>query len=254
MTTEPAYSADRSLRGKLRRRLVRGLARRPARLNLDRPMVTFTFDDAPDTAVTNGAKVLEAHGARGSYYVSTSLAGGEGPMGRYATREALMAVAARGHELACHTANHLDCGQARAAQILAEVDANAEAFKAWGAAPATQFAYPYGDVSLDAKRALGGRFKILRALHKGLIETGTDLNQAPAIGIEGARGEDMALRWLKRARDRKAWLLLYTHDVCETPSPWGSTPQVLGALIEAAKSMDFEIVTLSEGSRRLLTA
>ena len=53
------YSADRSLKGKLRRRFAKLVSRRPARLALDRPMVTFAFDDPPATATREGAAILE---------------------------------------------------------------------------------------------------------------------------------------------------------------------------------------------------
>ena len=38
-------------------------------------MVSFTFDDLPKSAVTTGAGMLEAHGARGTFYVSGGLVG-----------------------------------------------------------------------------------------------------------------------------------------------------------------------------------
>lgn len=252
MTPEsPAYGADRSLRGKLRRRLVRLAARRPARLTLERPMVSFTFDDAPVSATQAGAQALEAHGLRGTYYVAVGLAGQKGPAGRYASAQEMMAAEAKGHELACHTFSHLDCGEADARTIGADVDLNVAALSQWGARPATNFAYPYGDVSLDAKRALGGRFDVLRALHPGMIRTGVDLNQAPAVGIEGLDGQTAALRWLQRTAATKGWLLLYTHDVVEQPSRWGCTPAALQAVIAAALALEFDIVTVAEGAKRL---
>jgi peptidoglycan/xylan/chitin deacetylase (PgdA/CDA1 family) len=249
--TDQAYSADRSFRGKLRRRLVRLGARRPARLRLARPMVSFTFDDAPQTAARGGAAILESQGARGTYYVSVGLAGQDGPVGRCASEADMTAVAARGHEIACHTFSHLDCGQADAGRIAEDVDRNAAALSGWRVGEVTNFAYPYGDVSLAAKRALGRRFNVLRALHPGVIRDGVDLNQAPAVGIEGAGGEAKAMGWLRRAAAAKAWLILYTHDVAEQPSPWGCTPDALRSLIDAARAMDFDIVTVSEGARRL---
>jgi len=245
------YSPDRSLKGKLRRRLVRLMERRPAKRAPDRPMVSFTFDDAPATAVTEGRAALEAHGVRGAYFVSAGLAGRTGPMGLNAEREALMAAAAAGHELACHTFSHLDCGRADRRTIEADVDRNAAALSDWGAAPATTFAYPYGDVSLAAKKALGGRYDLLRGLHHGLIEAGTDLNQAPAVGIEGPDGEAIAMSWIDLAVERGAWLILYTHDVDARPSPFGCTPTVLQRLIDRALARDAAIVTVAEGARRL---
>jgi len=245
------YSADRSLKGKLRRRLVRLVERRPARRAPTRPMVSFSFDDAPATAVVEGRAALEAHGLSGTYFISVGLAGLTGPMGLNAEREALMGAAAAGHELACHTFSHLDCGQADRPTIEADVDRNTAALSDWGAAPATTFAYPYGDVSLAAKKALGGRYDLLRGLHHGLVEAGTDLNQAPAVGIEGPDGEAIAMSWIDLALERKAWLILYTHDVVEQPSPFGCTPAVLKGLIAHAMARDAEIVTVAEGARRL---
>ena len=60
------YAADPSLTGKLRRRYARLTHRRPARLTLDRPVVSFTFDDVPESAVHEGAPVLETEGVRGT--------------------------------------------------------------------------------------------------------------------------------------------------------------------------------------------
>jgi len=251
MNGPAVYQADMSLSGKLRRRLVRLMARRPAKLDLQRPMVSFTFDDAPHSAATVGAEILEAHGARGTYYVAAGLAGQDGPAGRYASAEQMIAVERAGHELACHTYSHLDCGLAGAAQIAADVARNVEALQQWGARPATNFAYPYGDVCLDAKQSLGGRYDVLRALHPGVIRTGVDLNQAPSVGVEGPDGASLAQTWLKCAAASKTWLILYTHDVADQPSIWGCTPADLKALVAEAVALGFDIVTVAEGAKRL---
>ena len=102
-----------------------------------------------------------------------------------------------------------------------------------------------------AKAALGGRYKVLRALNHGLIEHGTDLNQAPAVGIEGPDGERTAHAWLGRAIKRKAWLILYSHDVSDSPTDWGCTPGALERLIEASLAAGCEVVTVAEGARRI---
>lgn len=246
-----AYSADRSLKGKLRRRIAKLSVRRPIRMQLDRPMVTFGFDDAPVTATTTGAQILEARGVRGVYYFSAGLVGGVGPMGVYAEREDAIRLAAAGHEVACHTFTHLDCGQADRKTVTENVDRNAVDLDAWGLPERESFAYPYGDVSIPAKRALGGRYRTLRTVTAGLIENGSDANQLPAVGIEGEDGEVKALRWLDRAAGRKAWLMLYTHDVEPNPSNWGCTPETLGHLVDAAIARGFDVVTAAEGARRL---
>ena len=251
MSVEDAYAADSSLKGKLRRRYARLVHRRPARVRLDRPMVSFSFDDAPLSAVENGAALLEARGARGTFFIAMGLAGRTGPMGRFAGAGDLERLVKAGHELGCHTHSHLDCGQASVADIEAEVLKSRAALTGLGAPTPVTFAYPYGDVSPAAKRALAGRFALLRALHHGLIRDGADLNQAPAVGIEGPGGEAVATRWLEQALSERAWLILYTHDVAEDATPWGCTPQVLGRLIDRALAGGADVVTVEEGCRRI---
>ncbi|HYD46431.1 MAG TPA: polysaccharide deacetylase family protein [Phenylobacterium sp.] len=251
MSPADAYQPDRSLKGKLRRRLVRLAHRRPVSRAPSRPMISFTFDDAPLSATTTGAAILEQRGLRGVYYVSAGLAGQDGPMGRYAEAADYRRLAEGGHEIACHTFSHLDCGQAGERAASADVDRNAETLAAWGLPAPASFAYPYGDVSGGPKAALEPLFGSLRALHHGVVTAGSDLNQLPAVGIEGAEGEAVARRWLGEAARRKAWLILYTHDVAETPSPWGCTPDALANLADEALALGFDVVTAAEAVERL---
>ncbi|MBV9511590.1 MAG: polysaccharide deacetylase family protein [Caulobacteraceae bacterium] len=251
MSSPDEYQVDRSLKGKLRRRLVRLAERRPAKVALERAMVSFAFDDVPISALTHGAPMLEARDLRGTFFVSAGLAGQSGAMGRYATSADWKSLVAEGHELACHTYSHLDCGTASEAAIIADIERNQEAIADWGGGRFSTFAYPYGDVSLAAKRAVGRRFALARGVHRGLITTGVDLNQAPAVGIEGPAGGIHARRWLEYAVSRKAWVIFFTHDVSDAPSPMGCTPDVFREVVDRARSFRCDIVTVAEGARRL---
>jgi len=245
-----AYQADTSWRGKLRRRTVRLAARRPARAP-ERPMISFSFDDVPASATETGAAILETRGLKGTFYVAAALAGTDAATGRIAEPAAIRRLAQAGHEIGCHTYSHLDCGQAAPCDAVEDVARNAEALGQWGAGRPATFAYPYGDVAPGSKRALAGRFALLRALHPGLIVAGTDLNQAPAVPVEGPFGEALAMRWLGRAASQRAWLILCMHDVADAPSPWGCAPATLERLADAALAAGFDVVTVAVGAGRL---
>lgn len=248
---DDAYHADHSIIGKVRRRVARVMHRRPLARAPERPILSVSFDDAPQTAAVTGARILEARGLRGTYYVSAGLAGSDIPMGRCADAEDIRRLARAGHEIACHTYSHLDCGQASGEAAEADVVRNAETLAGWGGRDLTSFAYPYGDVGIAPKGVLARRFSTLRGLHHGLIEKGTDLNQAPAVGIEGPTGEQVARLWLDRAKARTAWLILYTHDVRPEPSPWGCTPEALAGIIDDAAVAGFEILTVGDATKAL---
>jgi peptidoglycan/xylan/chitin deacetylase (PgdA/CDA1 family) len=246
------YRADPSLKGKLRRRFVRLAHRRPAPGHIDRPMVTFAFDDTPASAVRAGAPILESRGVRGTYFFCAGLAGESGHMGEYATREDMKRVAEAGHEIGCHTYSHIDCGQASGVEVDDELGLNAAMLSDWGIADRLEtFAYPYGDVGFPGKREAAQRFALSRGLHPGLIEHGSDLAQAPSVGIEGEDGEAKARTWLDRAFHRKAWVILFTHGVEDKPTPFGAAADALARLVDEALARGFEVVTAAEGARRM---
>lgn len=49
--------------------------RKTVLLQVDEPIVSFTFDDFPKSAAQAGKDILERHGWRGSYYASGALMG-----------------------------------------------------------------------------------------------------------------------------------------------------------------------------------
>lgn len=243
------YTPDRSLVGKLRRRVVGLHARRPAPHAPERGMVSFSFDDVPASAAEEGAAVLRRAGVRGTFFIASGLCGGEGHMGRFANREQVAALAAEGHEIGCHTRSHGDLARVSEPDMAAELDANHKALAECGApAPAT-FAYPYGEVGFAAKRVAGGRFALARTVTAGLVRRGSDLAQAPSVGLEGEAGEAVAARWIDRAAASGAWLILFTHDVRARPSPWGCTPETLERTVALALARGLRPVTVAEGAR-----
>jgi peptidoglycan/xylan/chitin deacetylase (PgdA/CDA1 family) len=245
------YSADRSLRGKLRRRLARLSQPRNVNFRLERPMLSVTFDDAALSAAVDGARILEEAGARGTYFVAAGLCGRQEPIGPCLGEADIRRLVASGHEIGCHTLTHLDCGSADADRIERDVDCNQALLQTYGAPPSQTFSYPYGEVSATARRALAGKYRAMRALQPGISATSVDLNQLPAVGIEGHGGEDIAAVWIERAARKNAWLVLYTHDVRREPSPWGCTPQALEKLVAHAIGLGFEIQTVARALDRI---
>ncbi len=252
--TDGVYRADPSLRGKLRRRLVRLYHRRPAAISPRRPMISFSFDDTPRSSATTGAEILEAHGARGTYLVCGAMTGSLFTTGRLASDVELCGLAKRGHEIGCHTFDHIDCGQMSEAVIASSLDANAQALKGLGLPTPSSFAYPYGDVSAAAKRAVAPRFNLARGLHPGLVRKGTDLLQAPALGLEGETSLDEARGWMLRAVNDPAWLILFTHNVHDQPGEFDISAQGFNALVGDAAAMGFLFVTLKEGTAVVMGA
>jgi len=250
--TDEVYRPDLSLKGKLRRRIVRLQHRRTVRPlrapRRVRPLISFCFDDVTDTAFSVGAQLLQARGLHGSFFVCAGLLGETGHMGPYATADQVVQAAAGGHEIGCHTYSHLDCGQATAGEIARDLDRNSKALLSLGLPEPATFAYPFGDVSAEAKAVAGDRFQLCRALHHGVLGPGADLNQAPAVGIEGDDGEAVAQRWMQAAARQGGWLILYTHILGPSASEFGCSVQTFTRLIDQAVDGGFDIVTVKRGA------
>ncbi len=245
------YTADRSLGGKLRRRLALFSAPRTVSFELDRPMLSVTFDDAALSAASDGARLLEDAGARGTYYVAAGLCGRQEPIGPCLAEADIKRLVAAGHEIGCHTMTHLDCGTADVERIVRDIDDNQAQLRIYGAPPSQTFSYPYGEVSAKARRTLASRYRAMRALQPGISRTSADLNQLPAVGVEGPDGEAIADAWLDKAVRGNAWLILFTHDVRREPSPWGCTPAALERLLKRANALGFDIRTVAGALDRI---
>jgi peptidoglycan/xylan/chitin deacetylase (PgdA/CDA1 family) len=218
-------------------REIRGFLRtRPAEVNWTGGAVSFSFDDFPRSAWTNGGRILENRGCRGTYYAAMGMAGTANHLGPMFEPGDLPAAHARGHEIACHTFNHRDCNKASPAEIADEVDANAAALsRVLGGAPVENFAYPFGGVSLTAKSLLGGRFASCRGTGRGLNQGSVDLADLFAISIYSHTFDRARLcQLIDDAQAAGGWLIFYTHDVAEEPSPFGCTPAQLDTIVAYA--------------------
>src|ERR1700723_2303423 len=91
-----------------RRRAASLLFKRSVLINPERPLISFTFDDFPKSALEVGGAILNRSGLTGTYYAALGLLGGETHTGRMFDADDLKLLLERGHELGCHTFSHCD--------------------------------------------------------------------------------------------------------------------------------------------------
>jgi peptidoglycan/xylan/chitin deacetylase (PgdA/CDA1 family) len=242
----------------LARRLSLAIGKRtpvkPVRSRLTRAVASLSFDDVPRSATLAGAAVLEAAGARGSYYVCGSHTGRTFEGADQHRLDDLSRLADAGHEIGCHTYAHLDATLAGYAARLRDHAANrafaAEALA--GEAPST-FAYPYGSTSLRSKLFYSKRFLACRGVRAGLNAGLIDLAELRAVPIESHRFDVARVRDLAaEARERRGWLVFFTHDVAPEPTRYGCRREELEAVVGALADADIEVLTVRDAARRVL--
>jgi peptidoglycan/xylan/chitin deacetylase (PgdA/CDA1 family) len=222
--------------GPIRRGMLGVLYRRTVPLGDHAPIVTFTFDDFPRTALTAGAAILEGYGVRATFYVAMSFMKKTNDLGEQFDNKDLITVRTHGHELASHTFSHFSAREVSFEKFADNVREGREKISAVaGIDDSGNFAYPYGDVTFKAKRNLGPKLISSRGTCGGINGPTVDLNLLRANSLYGGLDQFERVRNLLLQNQReKGWLIFYTHDVREKPSKFGCTPGLLEAAVSAA--------------------
>ena len=165
-------------------RLATHLSVEPFRLLNETPMVSFTFDDIPKSAATTGAKLLEEHDARGTFYVSGGLVGtASSDWARSMPRTSSNCIA-HGHEIGCHTFSHTRACDLDAEALDAEIARNRRYLRALDPSIKVEnFAYPFGYGSFGRKGQLKQAFQSCRSIVPGVNSDTVDLQFLRAMPL-----------------------------------------------------------------------
>lgn len=251
-TTEKAYEPSTSLGAKVARKLLPMRARRDLKFKLERPLVSFTFDDFPRSARYQGGDILAMQGWRATYYVAAGLMGIANHHGESFREIDLEHVQACGHEIAGHTYSHLDCAANSSKTVLDEIERNTAALKALGVSnPIEHFAWPYGTTNAAHKSMLADHFKSMRGVNSGVHYGKADLNLLKSTPLFSGPKLETALLHLSSLKKKPGWLIFFTHDVRPNPSEWGINQRDFGKVIAAVKDCGAEVLPVGKAIKKL---
>jgi peptidoglycan/xylan/chitin deacetylase (PgdA/CDA1 family) len=241
-----AAALQTRLRNLARRVSASAVSTRTVRMVNPRPIASFSFDDFPKSAVSQGAAILEQGGLRGTYYLSARFESLSEDGIDYYDRDDLKRLFDYGHEIGCHTASHIHAPDLTAARLGKELETNAAfVHEALGDVRMTTFAFPFGDIDLRTKLFMQDRFAACRTTSPGLNRDVADLGGLRAISLYSGSSDAERIRAVAReAAAPRAWLIFYTHDVSDSPSPFGCTPELLQTAVEAVVEAGFEVLPI----------
>jgi len=212
-----------------------------------RPIISFTFDDFPRSALAIAGFMLLDNGVHGTYYVSMGLMGQESGLGDMFNGDDLQMLIADGHELACHTFSHLYCPRATTGDIQQDCGRNQCAVEdAIGGYRLRNFAFPSGGITWPAKSILKSLYNSCRTVESGINHNPIDLCFLRANPLYSSRPISETYRLIEQNREQPGWLLLYTHDVREDHSDVGCTPMYFRNILHAAVASGASIMTVAE--------
>ena len=240
------------LRGGVSRKLASYVVTKGVRARNTRPLVSFTFDDIPESAFVHGARVLEENGARGTFYIAGGLCGTTDASRRLISASDCVQLHRRGHEIGCHTFSHPVVQRLDRDGFATELDRNRDFFaRLVPELVLENFCYPYGIASLPRKWQAQARFDSCRSSRPGINAGAIDLGMIRGTPIDHTSDTAAILGAIDETVRRKGWLVLFTHDVAPDPTWIGCTPQFLDAAVKAALGRGCEIVTVRDALRRI---
>ncbi len=228
----------RHLRERVAERAVRAFPAATLNVACTRPIVSFTFDDVPETALTAGARILEKNGVRGTFYIAGGLLGMNEPDRTLISAEGCRQLVEAGHEIGCHTFAHKAVHSLSSEELRDDLEQNDDLLDGFQAgAGRRNFAYPYNQGSLRHRRLFAERYDTARGggdrINRG------EVNRSYLWGMEIRQPENDALALVNQIDAVVAepgWLVFFTHDISDTPTPYGCTPSTFATLVHYAVS------------------
>jgi peptidoglycan/xylan/chitin deacetylase (PgdA/CDA1 family) len=251
--TATATSVWPRIQGFCQRKATRSFFTRPVAIPTQTPMISFTFDDFPRSAWLTGGAILERFGVRGTYYASLGLMGTTAPTGELFVEDDASALVARGHELGCHTFDHRHSWDTKTEVFERSLIENKMALEQLiPGALFTSFSYPISPPWPLTKQIVGSRFACARGGGQTFNAGNADLNYLSAYFLEKTRHDPEAIKQLiEQNRAAGGWLIFATHDVCDSPTPYGCTPGFFEDIVHYSVTSGARIVPVAEALNSL---
>jgi len=231
---------------------------RKININLDKAIISFTFDDVPITAATNGAAILEKHNLTGTYYVALGIEninkGENSKTRKFIDESEVNQLHFNGDDIGCHTYSHLNQRKHTSNTVIKDCNKNTKSLQNILNTPSIEhFSYPFGMVNPFCKKRLRNKYKTLRTSDPGINYGNTDMSHLRAINLySNSIDRSELLEMIGLAIHNKAWLIFYTHDVCDQPSEWGVKTEDFKWLVEQCVKSESEILNINDAYKKII--
>jgi hypothetical protein len=109
------------------------------------------------------------------------------------------------------------------------------------------YAFPFGRVSPRTKRFYASHFESARGTHDGINIGRVDMAQLNVVSLETRCWNEKAIEIaIHRVLHSHGWLILYTHDVSDNPTRYGTTPKRLDWALGRIAAARIEILPMRE--------
>lgn len=207
--------------------------------------ISFTFDDAPESALMSAADILYEHHIRGTYYIAMGLM----HEGCFSASELTKCVAQL-HHIECHTYHHVNLTNNFSEELLVrETQQNLTAIQEIfpGVKVLDNFAYPFGALNQQVKKSVRKYFSSARGITSGINQGEIDLHELRAVQLYEHRAPLSAIeKYIESLQSEGGWLIFYTHDVQTAFSKYGCSAEYFRKVVELANQADITCLPVAD--------
>ena len=91
----------------------------------------------------------------------------------------------------------------------------------------------------------------MRGVTPGVHIGKADLNALKSTPLYSGNAVKDALQMIEGLKARPGWLVLFAHDIQDSPSEWGCTPSEFKSIVQAVKQCGAEVLTIGEALKLL---
>ncbi len=233
---------------KIKRAIACFLIQEKIKTKLDEPLISFSFDDAPNSAFVAGRSILNKYGYKATYYISLGIREQDNPQKGYFETAHLKEVIAEGGELACHTYSHIHFYTSSIKSLQNDLEENQR--KLNEILPEyrfSNFSYPYGEQTISGKVLVRSKFRSARSVKAGINSNPVDLNNLRALQLEKSLTLEKAFEYIDQTIAQKGWLIFYSHDIQDDCSSWGCTPSFFEQVVKYCSDRKLNVRTIDQG-------
>ncbi len=218
---------------------------------LQSPIVSFSYDDFPKSAIDIGATELEKHDFKGSFYPAASFCGAHEDGQDYYTQADIHRLRTHGHEIGCHTYDHANLLRLNNREIEDQFTRNQAFFDPMlDKDRFVSLAYPFGNVSPRVKKVAQQRFPICRGVWSGVNTGMIDMALLKVVGLDHHLTVEQTRDWIEQTRAVNGWLIFVAHDIQEQHSPFGVSPDRYASIVDTVAESGIEVLTIRDAAAK----
>lgn len=245
----------KSILNRLRHKQADYLAGKKIQIPSGKKYLSFTFDDVPLSAFSNGQRILDSHDIKGTFYLSSSFLKGNGNTAAYYDENDVKNCIQKGHEIGCHTASHFHIYEKENSQVLnRDLLENQKILESIiQPQKLLNFSYPFGEQRFSAKKTVMQHYSSARSIKPGINRGQCDLYNLKSVQLYESKNSIESIESkLKDLNENGGWLVFYTHDIEQDYSKFGCSAEYFEKVVRLCLEYDVEILSVRDVVNKLL--